>query len=243
MANIVILWVILCPLVAFLIGSVPFSFLIAKLFTGKDLRKVGTQNVGGLNTMITAGFWRGFLAGLLDFSKGFFSVLAVILLEFDPSFSLQSVLPRFSIPDMDAVILILVVAFVVLGHNYSIFLKFKGGRGLGTSAGILVLVNPLAMVIFLVVFGLLVVLTKHFRPPILFAFILILPICLFLPLFPPWIVIHGLASNLILTLVITSIAVVLFPKYIGPTINMFRGKEYKIGNEELTLQEDDSVNL
>jgi len=238
----VIIWVILCPLLAFFIGSIPFSFLLAKVFTGKDLRKVGTKNVGGLNTMITAGFWRGFLAGLLDFLKGFLCVLAAILIEFDPT-ETSPVLPKYSIPDMDAVILILVVAFVVLGHNYSIYLKFKGGRGLGTSAGILVLVNPLIMVIFLVVFGLLVALTKHFRPPILFAFILVIPVCLFIPLFPPWIVNNALANNLILTLILSAIAVVLFPKYIGPTINMFRGKEYKLGKEEIKLQKDDSVNL
>ncbi len=233
------IWVIICPIIAYLIGSIPFSFLIAKWRTGKDLREVGTKNVGGLNTMITAGFAFGFLAGFMDFAKGFLCVLTVLLIEFDDSFTGTTVDP-WAFPDLDAVIYILVATCVVLGHNFSIYLKFKGGRGLGTSAGILCLVNPLVLVIFMIFHAVLTLITKYVRPSQFFAFLLTLPLAFFIPIFPPWAMNHYLNNGLILGLIFTGLVVVTFPKYLKPVIDMFQGKEYKIG-KELKLSEEDQL--
>jgi len=235
------IWVIICPLIAYLIGSIPFSYLVAKWRTGKDLREVGTKNVGGLNTMITAGFAFGFLAGLMDFAKGLLCVLTVMLIEFDDSFTGTAVDP-WTFPDLDAVIYILVATCVVLGHNFSIYLKFKGGRGLGTSAGILCLVNPLILVIYMTFHALLTVITKYVRPSQFFGFLLTLPIAFFIPIFPPWAINHLLNNGLILGLIVTGIVVATIPKYIKPVVDMFQGKEYKIG-KELKLTEDDQLDV
>ncbi len=230
------IWIIICPIAAYLIGSIPFSYIVAKLKTGKDLREVGTQNVGGLNTMITAGFWLGLLAGLLDFTKGFLCVLTVMLIEFDDTFQ-GSTLTNWTIPDMDAVIYILVAFAVVIGHNFSIYLKFRGGRGLGTSAGILSLANPIVLIIYLVTHAIITVITKYVRPAQFLSFFVAIPAAFFILIFPPWVTNHMLHNGLILGLLVTGLAVATVPKYIGPFIDALKGKEYKIGKKELKLSE------
>ena len=60
-------WAIVCPVLAYFIGSIPFSFIVNKWRTGEDLREIGNRNVGGLNVMIKTGFNWGILAGGLDF--------------------------------------------------------------------------------------------------------------------------------------------------------------------------------
>jgi len=233
------IWAIVCPVLAYLIGSIPFSFIITKLYTGKDLRKVGTKNVGGLNTMITSGFNVGFLAGLFDFIKGTICVTIVMVIEFDPTYN--DVLPSvYYQMDWDGIIYILVATAVVLGHNFSIYLKFKGGRGLATSAGILVVLNPLILLIYLVCLAILVVLTKYARPSTFLAFFLTLPAAFLLPLFPPWVVNQGLNSPFILGIVFVGLIIVTVPKYIVPVIDLFKGKEYKVGRE-LKLNEKDEL--
>ncbi len=233
------IWAIICPIIAYLIGSIPFSYLVTKWRTGKDLREVGTKNVGGLNTMITAGFAFGFLAGLMDFTKGLLCVLTVMLIEFDDTFT-GSVIVPWTFPDLDAVIYILVATSVVLGHNFSIYLKFKGGRGLGTSAGILCLANPLVLVVYMVSQVILVFITKYVRPSQFFGFLITLPIAFFIPIFPPWAINHFVNNGLIIGLLVLGIIIATVPKYIKPVIDMFQGKEYKIG-KELKLTEDDRL--
>jgi glycerol-3-phosphate acyltransferase PlsY len=120
------------PLGGYLVGSVPFGFVIGKLH-GVDIRTVGSKNIGATNLGRTLGkkyFWQAFL---LDAAKGFFPVLIAALLirgwNADPSASapMQSSLPLWA-P------LITGVAGVI-GHLFPIWLKFKGGKGVSTGFG------------------------------------------------------------------------------------------------------------
>jgi|Deesub1362B_J571_1020462.scaffolds.fasta_scaffold01261_7 acyl-phosphate glycerol 3-phosphate acyltransferase len=103
----------------YLLGAIPFSYLAGYLFKRIDLRKVGSKNVGGANVFLQAGPIPGIIAIILDLIKGLPFVI----------FAKNLKLPSIS--------LFLIAASAVAGHNWSIYLRFAGGQGLGTSSGLL----------------------------------------------------------------------------------------------------------
>lgn len=113
--------------VAYLLGSIPFAQLIARV-NGVDLRKVGSGNVGAGNVTSQIGKGWGTLAALLDFAKGFLPVYLARKLGFG----------------YGAAGLIGVAS--VAGHNWSIWMKGRSGRGLATSAGMLIALHPVLIV-------------------------------------------------------------------------------------------------
>jgi glycerol-3-phosphate acyltransferase PlsY len=134
---------ILISIVSYLLGSIPFSYLVARAY-GKNLYQVGSRNIGAANVWRATGKIEAFLLALVgDLSKG---VLAIFLIQ---KFFPDQILP-----------LTLATFFVVLGHNWPIFLKFKGGRGLATLAGILFYLNWKALFLILLVLGFCILLTE-----------------------------------------------------------------------------------
>lgn len=224
-------WAIISPIIAFFIGSIPFSFIITKLKSNKDLRDVGTKNVGGLNAIGEAGIILGALAGFLDLMKGFACVLTVILIDFDDT-PLYDASPNWQL-SWHSIICILVATAVILGHNYSIFLKFNGGRGLAASLGILLLVNPLVSLIIILLNLILTFIIRYVRPAQFISFLVILPISFFIPIFPPWIP-SEIQTSSMLGLVTTGLVLAMLHKYVLSFIDMFRGKEYKAGAKEVS---------
>lgn len=118
---------LVCGLVGYLIGSIPFGFLIVKLVKGIDIRDQGSGRTGGTNVFRAAGFPAGLLTALLDVGKGAITVLIV----------------RQMFPNMQGWPEALAGAGVVLGHNASIFLGFRGGAGGATSVGTALALWPL----------------------------------------------------------------------------------------------------
>ena len=100
--------------VGYLLGSIPSGFLVVKIFSGQDVRQVGSGRTGGTNVMRAVGLGAGLLTAFLDILKGAASVWLA-----------QALLP----PDVQALGMALAGLGAILGHNYSIFLKFKGGAG------------------------------------------------------------------------------------------------------------------
>jgi glycerol-3-phosphate acyltransferase PlsY len=129
---------------AYLIGSVPFSYLVARAFGVADVRRVGSGNVGATNVMRSAGKAAGLLALLLDALKGLTAALAVSRLE--PSSSL--------LPALAAVA-------AVLGHMYPVWLAFEGGKGVATGVGAFLPLAPTATLVALLAFGLVLALTRY----------------------------------------------------------------------------------
>ena len=119
---------------SYLLGSVPSGLIIGKL-SGLDVRKAGSGNIGATNVARLLGKTGGLLTLVGDTAKGFIPVLVVQQKGF--SYSVTA--------------LVGVAAF--LGHLYPIFLKFKGGKGVATSFGVLLGLAPLATIILLVVFA------------------------------------------------------------------------------------------
>ncbi|PIW92449.1 MAG: hypothetical protein COZ88_02215 [Candidatus Nealsonbacteria bacterium CG_4_8_14_3_um_filter_34_13] len=130
----------LISLIAYLIGSFPTAYLITKKLTGKDIRKIGSGNIGATNAF----------RALKEVGKKklalivFLMVLVVDMAKGAGSiFLAQKFFPENLIP-----ILILTSFFVVLGHNYSIFLKFTGGRGAACLMGVLVYLKPVSLLVW-----------------------------------------------------------------------------------------------
>ncbi|MHA1220597.1 MAG: glycerol-3-phosphate acyltransferase [Candidatus Heimdallarchaeota archaeon] len=223
------IWIVVSPIIAYLIGSIPFAYLVTKWHTGKDIRKLGTQNVGGLNAMINMGFNWGFLAGFMDFTKGLICFILALVLPFnDTPFNASVGYWEIS---QHGLIYILVATAAVLGHCYSIYLKFKGGRGLAVMVGLFCVANPLILLIFTLTLALLSVITKYLRPATFLTLFIVTPIAFFFDFFPPWVVNQNLNSLFVLGLLTVGIVLAILPKYIMPTINMFRGKEYTLGKD------------
>lgn len=117
---------------SYLIGSVPFGYLVGKMH-GVDLRECGSHNIGATNAGRVLGKKWGIIVFLADFLKGFLPVLLVsCLLGSDP----------IALGAGQAGWLLGTIFAVVLGHTYTCFLHFKGGKGVATSAGALFALSP-----------------------------------------------------------------------------------------------------
>jgi acyl phosphate:glycerol-3-phosphate acyltransferase len=130
------------PALAYLLGSIPFSYLVARA-KGVDVRKVGSGNVGATNVMRAAGRVAGLLAFVLDFAKGGAAVLIA------QAFARAGPLPA------------LCAVAAVLGHMYPVWLRFRGGKGVATGVGAFVPLVPAAAGAAFLVFGLMLLATRY----------------------------------------------------------------------------------
>ncbi|MDD2404577.1 MAG: glycerol-3-phosphate 1-O-acyltransferase PlsY [Victivallaceae bacterium] len=130
MSSNTILIYILIFLCSYLIGSIPWGFLIGRLY-GVDIRKVGSGNIGATNVTRSLGKLPGRICFFLDLLKGFLPVLAVSMM-----------LRRQYFDDPDQFAQIIAAASAVLGHMFSVFMKFRGGKGISTIFGVLLGFSP-----------------------------------------------------------------------------------------------------
>jgi acyl phosphate:glycerol-3-phosphate acyltransferase len=132
--------VLLIPAVAYLLGSIPFGLLMAKLFGRGDVRKEGSGNIGATNVSRVAGPVPGILTLLLDGAKGAAAVL---------------VAGRYS--NDSAMWMVIAGLAALVGHCFPVWLKFKGGKGVATAAGVYLALCPPAflsgLILFLLVAG------------------------------------------------------------------------------------------
>src|SRR5215831_338648 len=113
---------------AYLLGAIPFGYLLVKVKTGGDVRKSGSGNIGATNVLRTTGKIAGFATLLLDIGKGYLAVwLAAKWTEHDLFW-------------MSAALLA-----VMAGHAYPVFLKFKGGKAVASFVGAALALTPLAL--------------------------------------------------------------------------------------------------
>jgi glycerol-3-phosphate acyltransferase PlsY len=115
---------ILSIIASYLIGAVPFGLLFTRLFSGIDVRNVGSGNIGATNVLRAAGKKAAALTLLADALKGYIPVFIIRMLFAD---------------DMTTA---LAAAAALLGHNFPVYLKFKGGKGVATSFGVVLAVSP-----------------------------------------------------------------------------------------------------
>ena len=116
--------VISLALGAYVVGSVPTAYILVRWMEGEDIRDVGSRNVGALNAYNRTGAWAGLLVLFMDTAKGVLAVAAPRLLGVDPW------------------VLFITTPLVVVGHNWPVFLNFRGGKGAAAIFGISLVIVP-----------------------------------------------------------------------------------------------------
>ncbi len=134
--------------IAYLLGSIPFGYILVRAFRGQDVRQTGSGNIGATNVARAAPAL-GALTLLLDAAKGFAAVLAGMMLAQAAARQSGSSAPIFLYGAIAAL-------FAVLGHLFPMWLKFRGGKGVATSLGVFVALAPKALVIAVLIFAALV---------------------------------------------------------------------------------------
>ena len=126
---------------SYLIGSIPFGFLLTKIFLKKDIRNIGSGNIGATNVLRTGNKLIGYSTLVLDIGKAV-TLLIIIKFNFSEYLFTSSIA-------------------VFLGHVFPIWLKFKGGKGVATYVGILFCINIYLAVIFIIVWFVVFVISKY----------------------------------------------------------------------------------
>ena len=140
---------IVTALISYLFGSIPFGYLFTKILLKKDIRNVGSGNIGATNVLRTGNKSLGYLTLILDIAK---AVVPVIYI-------------KFNYPDL--VYISALCAF--LGHLFPIWLKFKGGKGVATFVGILISINIYYALVFGIVWTLTFLISRYSSLSSLFA--------------------------------------------------------------------------
>jgi len=173
---------------AYLSGSFPSAYLVARLRKGIDIRSVGSRNMGAMNTFYKVGFWYGMLVLGLDISKGIIAVAIPTVLH------------------LDQVVQLVCGGVVVLGHGYPVFLKLKGGKGGATVIGVLAFLIPWGNPAYLALFLLLLAITRFPTLSYSFAF-------LCFPLIG-WFVYHSMALTIFSVAILLIPGIKYFPRII-----------------------------
>lgn len=122
---------IICAIIAYLIGSISFAVIFTKKIKGFDVREKGSKNAGSTNVLRTAGKGVAVLTLICDIAKGIVAIAIALLIGKIAKLS----------DDSSALLVEIAGICVVLGHTFPIFFKFKGGKGVATSLGVLLMTN------------------------------------------------------------------------------------------------------
>lgn len=129
-------------LFSYLVGSIPTSIIVSKAFKGIDIRKHGSGNAGGTNTFRVLGWKAGLIVVIVDILKGFIATRWISQLNL-----FNSPLDTYSLTP------VLAGAAAIIGHCYTVFAGFKGGKGVATAAGMLIAISPVSFLICVLVFA------------------------------------------------------------------------------------------
>ena len=141
----------LLPLLGFLLGSIPFGLLMGKI-KGIDIRQHGSGNIGATNVFRTLGKQLGITCLLLDFSKGLIPVLIAKNMV-EPMMAEQ----QFTAQSIE----VLTALASIMGHNYSPWIGFKGGKGIATTAGVITALMPFGLLLLILVWTIFTFTTKY----------------------------------------------------------------------------------
>ncbi|HEY2391975.1 MAG TPA: glycerol-3-phosphate 1-O-acyltransferase PlsY [Candidatus Angelobacter sp.] len=142
--------------VAYLLGSIPFGYLLVRIFRGEDIRQTGSGNIGATNVARSGAKGLGIATLALDAMKGAAAVLFAIFMAFQNGLAAtgSGTLAELRLAATAAL-------FAVLGHVFPVWLKFKGGKGVATALGVFCVLFPKAILVALAIFILVVVVTRY----------------------------------------------------------------------------------
>ena len=186
--------------VGYLFGSVPFAFVLSRRWRGIDIRRAGSGNVGAANVLRTSGVRAALLVMALDVCKGAGSVLLV------QRWAMGEAAPAAA-------------GFAaVIGHVYPVWLRFRGGKGVATAAGVFSILTPWAMLPVVAVFVVTVWLTRFISLGSIAATVALGPLAYALHA-PPWIVVAAV-----------SVAGVIVFRHRANLVRIWSGTERRIGH-------------
>ncbi|MBD3425824.1 MAG: glycerol-3-phosphate 1-O-acyltransferase PlsY [Candidatus Omnitrophica bacterium] len=143
---------VLSVITAYLVGAIPTAYILARLFRGVDIRQHGSGNVGATNLARIMGKKAGIFVFILDFAKGFVGVTVIPVLFFD--------LFRGSGSPAE-LMLVLSGGASIIGHIWPVYLRFKGGKGVSTTAGVIAGLHPGILLGSLVIWGIVFAVWKY----------------------------------------------------------------------------------
>jgi acyl phosphate:glycerol-3-phosphate acyltransferase len=205
---------VLTVLIAYLLGSVPTGFLVAKA-RGVDIRTLGSGNIGATNVFRILGKAAGILVLVVDAAKGWVAVFVVAKLVSELFY------PEAGATAQEWFRLCAGVA-AILGHNYTCWLHFKGGKGIATSAGVLVALVPVPL---LIVLGVWIVVFAFSR------YVSLASICAAFVL--PWAT-WAFSGSLTIILVTGALAALAIYKHKANIQRLLHGTEHRIGAQKRT---------
>ncbi len=197
--------IILYLLFAYLCGAIPFGYIIAKVFGKVDIRTIGSGNTGATNVYRSISKPLGVLTLILDLLKGFIPVYCTMVLNPDSS------------------LLIISVAFItIIGHIFTVFLNFKGGKGVATGCGVFLALNPLAILICFLVFVMVLAMFRYVSLASIMAAVM-LPVSLYF--------LNSMHEIVIFASIISILVIV---RHIGNIKRLLNGTESKIYGTKAT---------
>lgn len=140
--------------ICYLLGSIPFGYIVGKLFKKIDIRELGSGNIGATNVFRILGPSLASLVLIGDIGKGIFSIYLGRYLNID-----------------NLLILTIAGLVVICGHDWSLFLGFKGGKGIATTFGVVFALNPTISILALIIWGVVLVTTRYVSLSSIFAVI------------------------------------------------------------------------
>ena len=203
----------LTPLFAYLLGSIPFGYLIVRWQKGVDVRSTGSGSTGATNVMRNLGII-GFVATfILDVSKGILAVLlASHLTSSDPRWIPLSGDPRW---------IALASVAAILGHCFPIWLKFRGGKGVATGVGVFIALAPLQVVLVLVIFAIVVAIWRYISLGSIVG-TAAFPLLVYFMKHPPLPIVWGAAGS----------AIIIIAMHHGNIKRLLAGTENKVGKKK-----------
>lgn len=196
--------IILYLIIAYVIGSFPTSYILTKLIKGIDIREHGSKNPGATNVFRVVGPIPGISVFLIDALKGFIPVF--ISLKY--------------IPNLNILVPIGIGLLVIIGHMWTVFLKFKGGKGVATGAGVFFALLPFPTAIAFASFWIIVLITRYVSISSMSAAVILTASAIILK------------SQKELIIFATLIALIVIVKHKSNIKNLIAGKEYKFGQKK-----------
>lgn len=204
---------LLAIILSYLTGSIPSAYIIVKLVKGVDIRNYGSGNVGFTNALRVVGFLPGIIVLLVDIGKGLLAVLVISKLG-----NLQPNILSVYMP-------VLCAGSAIIGHIWTIFLKFHGGKGVATSLGIFFGLNWLAGLLSLIVWLLVVAITRYVS---IGSILLCITFCIAIFVDRSHFISDNIWSVRALGIVVTALVIY---KHKGNIQRLLKGEERKFGQK------------
>ena len=212
--------------IAYLLGSIPFGYVLVKFVRGEDIRLSGSGNIGATNVARSGAKGLGALTLLLDVLKGAAAVWIAAALAASSYNRCAGVSETFGLPCIPALRLMSLAAlFAVLGHIFPVWLKFKGGKGVATALGVFALLFPKAVLISLIIFIVVLGLSRYVSLASILA-ALAFPIAAYFLYQPPWI-------TLVFTAAVSAVVVL---KHHQNIRRLLAGSENRFGSPKASAE-------